>query len=135
MTIKGLWPEDLRKSEEVTVEDILWAQAQDLAVKTGNVLQGTVERGSQGEWVTLDFFILVPALEDYTYHLLKIRHKLPQYPLEMYWLAYADNTQRARVEADSRKEFETRLGQYLSSPKVRKVLRELLTFSKARAQK
>src|SRR4051794_34683483 len=103
MAIKGLWPDDLVESPEETPEDILQVQAADLSQKTGNLIQGQVEKGSAGGWVTLDFLLVVPELNDYTYRLFKVRHKLQPYPLEI----ITDSL--TTVQAGSRGEFVTAL--------------------------
>jgi len=132
MTIKGLWPDNLKPLSSavgVSPEDILVVQAKDLTQKTNKTLQGEIERSSQGEWLTLDFYVLVPALDSYRYHLLKVRHKVPPYPAQIF--VPGMNKDKPWLAKDS-KHFENVLKVVFQSANVRKVLGELIAYAESK---
>jgi hypothetical protein len=124
MGIKGLWPTDLIESTGDTPEDILQVQARDLTEKTRGMIEGRIEKGSQGDWVILDLLLVVPSLDDYAYQLLKIRHKVPAYPLEI--IEGAAKTTPAR----SRQEFEGALARIFASDATRRTIGDLMAYAK-----
>ena len=120
----GLWPTDLIPSSRRTPEQILREQAADLRQKTGGALTGDVEAGSSGDRITLDFFIVAPALEDYHYRLFKVRHAINPYdpPLELIL------SSRQIKPAHSEEEFLTILRQVFESPQTRALVGDLLAY-------
>lgn len=109
MGIKGLWPTDLVESTAETPEDILLVQARDLTEKTRGMIEGRIEKGSHGDWVVIDLLLVLPSLNDYAYQLLKIRHKVPAYPLEI--VEGAAKT----TPVTTRQEFEAALARIFAS--------------------
>jgi hypothetical protein len=135
MTINGLWPNDFKVVQgENTPEDILNVQAQDLGRKTKHLLEGRVERSSQGEWLTLDFYITVPSVDHYSYQLLKVRHKVPPYPVEII-VSGMSKAGPVRMSAKTRKSLEFHLKVIFTSPAIRKVVEELLSYARQAASK
>lgn len=123
----SLWPNDLATVVTVQLlpEDILREQAGALDRVTGGRLRGEVERGSQGEWVTVNFYVVAPRLEDYKYRLFKVRHKVPDpfAPLEI-----IDDSKVVR-RVRSRAEFEKSLSDIFASEATRSIVGQLLTMS------
>jgi hypothetical protein len=124
--VNSLWPEDLTASSDTMPEDILRTQAFDLAEKTGGLLRADVEPGSHGEWITLDFFVIAPRLDDFAYRLFKVRHKIPNCfdPLEI--ILGSKNVHRVK----SRSDFERELATILGSSSTRTLVGELLALSR-----
>jgi hypothetical protein len=125
--IESLWPQDLMPSDRIMPEDILREQARALSEQTNGVLTGSVGVGSQGDWITLSFFIVAPLLDDYSYQLLKVRHKPidPFSPLEI--VIKSSDIRRAT----SREEFEAELAKVFGSDATRSLIGELLSLSKS----
>jgi hypothetical protein len=121
----SLWPTDLAPSSVITPETILRKQGVHLAEQTQGVLRAEIERGSQAEWLTLDFYIIATRLDDYAYRLFKVRHKLPNPfdPLEI--ILTAKDHRRVRSAA----EYEDELGKILGSSETKSLLTEMLSLS------
>ena len=73
---EGLWPADLHGQTAKPVGAVSPAtssnpRSTNLFNKTNGVLTGRVERGSEGDYIALDFFVVVPALEGYAYRLFQ----------------------------------------------------------------
>jgi hypothetical protein len=135
MPIKGLWPDNLKAvmpTNGALPEEVLAVQAQDLSQKTGKILEGQIERKSQGEWLTLDFYAVVPALDNYAYHLLKVRHKMPPYPAQIF--VPGMNGDKPILAKDARL-FENHLRIIFRSPHLRKVLGELMAYAEQKLPK
>jgi hypothetical protein len=123
--IDSLWPKDLKPSKRLMPEDILRKQAKALEEQTDGLLSGSVEVGSQGEWVTLSFFIVAPRLDDFPYRLFKVRHKVadPFKPLEI--IIKSNQIRRA----STREEFEKELSEIFASDATRALIGNLLSLS------
>ena len=84
-TIPDLWPTNALKMNVLTPVAILRTQATRLGQKTGGVLVGdvTVTTG-QNNQVVLGLELIVPALNNYRYRLLSVRHAQDAiYPAEV----------------------------------------------------
>ena len=79
--LESYWPQIQVVKEKAPVT-ILREQGHLLAKATGNNILGVVEsdQGEQGELIH-HFYLLVPSLGDYRYHLFSISHYLPFFPL------------------------------------------------------
>lgn len=80
--IPDLWPE-IEQSREVPPVAILREQAALLGKKTNHLLEGRVGTAvtPEGRFVH-SFYIVAPALDDYTYKLFEIEHGANPYPVE-----------------------------------------------------
>lgn len=126
---QSLWP-SLPRSTTPTPERLLRLQAEELSRQTSGVLQGGVEVGSQGEWVTISFSIVAPRLDGYVYRLFKVRHKLPDpfNPLE--FILGSKDVRRVT----SQERFEDELAKILGSDATKAVLTQLLSLSEENPQ-
>jgi hypothetical protein len=78
--IEDLWP-DLNPIAIVTPASILKTQAAALSQKTRGLLQGEVETWSAEQTIYHQLTLVVPALENYRYSLLRIHHSPTLYPV------------------------------------------------------
>lgn len=84
-----LWGDLPEPDTAVLPSMILQEQASMLAAKTQNVLEGLVQKRKQDNGgVTLDFFIRCPAVDNYTFHVLRLAHDLLKvYPFKLEGIA------------------------------------------------
>jgi hypothetical protein len=79
--IDDLWP-DLSPAAIVTPASILKTQAAVLSRKSNGLLQGEVKTWAKHNEIYHVLMLVVPALENYRYSLLRIHHKVtPVYPV------------------------------------------------------
>lgn len=78
--IEDYWP-DLDPAAVVTPASILKTQAAALSRKSRGLLQAEVETFANGDDVFHRLDIVVPALENYRYSLLRIHHAAMLYPV------------------------------------------------------
>ena len=79
-----LWPELVAPAEISTPVSILRKQAAVLSAKTRYDLQGDVRTDASGDIFVHRFNIVVPALGNYSYELLTVRHDMQLYPATCY---------------------------------------------------
>jgi len=81
--IQDLWPQDLAVRKQRAPVAILRHQATLLGQKTNFLLEGRVHtEGNEGEFAH-KFYIVAPALNDYSHLLFSIRHGITLYPLTL----------------------------------------------------
>jgi hypothetical protein len=73
--IEDLWP-DITPAAIVTPASILKTQATALSRKTNGLLQAEVDSSAFGDNISHRLVLVVPALENYRYSLLRIRQKV-----------------------------------------------------------
>jgi hypothetical protein len=78
--IEDFWPE-LAPALVVTPASILKTQATALSRKTIGLLQGEVRTWANEGNIYHQFVVVVPALENYRYSILRIHHGAPVYPV------------------------------------------------------
>src|ERR1017187_4945968 len=78
---EDLWPSDLGLGTVVTPVSILRTQAKLLGERTQGTLEGEVRTSTQGSDVYHDLNVVVPALGNYKYRLLKVHHAVTLYPV------------------------------------------------------
>jgi hypothetical protein len=124
--INSLWPSNLVASTQRMPEDALREQARALETATGGVLRGLVEPGSHGEWLTFNFYVVAPLLDDYSYRLFKVRHKVPNpfNPLEI----IVDSKDLRKVADEGA--YKSELAVILGSKATRSIIGELLALSR-----
>lgn len=127
MSTDNLWGE--LGTEKITLPlTILKAQAAKLGELTDNVLQGNIDQVPPGDdWefaYVLD--IIAPALNNYTYTVLRIMHDVAGYPATVF--DCVDGFESA-VAIETEDEFVRHLASILSSRHVRGVVNALLTQS------
>lgn len=123
MTTQNLWG-SLKDVEIVrTPKTILKEQAQILSEETQGILVGHVSESEYGGGnfsVTLE--IQVPAINNYTYEVLNVRHNIDVYPAEV-------NATRPFLQqrAEDEGEFIRLVEEILSSNEMRQVVSRLLS--------
>lgn len=129
MATQDLWGE-LSLGENIrTPITILREQAALLGEKTQHVLQGDIRISHYGvRDFEAEFFIIVPALDNYAYRLFSIR-----YPVTMYPLTIIDTAMdlQSRIECPAEEDFVNALRLFLSQAKVKKIISSLIAQSKA----
>ena len=78
---EDLWPSDLGLGTVVTPVSILRTQAKLLGERTQGLLEGEVKTWTQGTNVYHDLNVVVPALDNYKYRLLRVHHPMTLYPV------------------------------------------------------
>src|ERR1017187_5540967 len=92
--IEDLWP-DFNPAAIVTPASILKTQAAALSQKSKGLLQGEVETWTSEENIYHRFNLIVPALENYRYSLLRMHHLGTLYPV------YVDESPLTMAGAES----------------------------------
>ena len=131
---RNLWP-DIESETVLTPVAILREQADLLGQKTKNVVTARVAGGRimpgpslihipPGFAYTLS--LVAPALDNYAYDILRVRHGMQIYPVEV-----SDLVRNTHLQAATEEEFLVALGELLGSPEVKKVIQVLLAQSDA----
>lgn len=130
MITPNLWGE-LPEIEDIRAPiTILKEQAAQLQVMTKNLLRGKVIRRFAGTWFNLELRMLAPAIDNYEYTVLEVRHPIDNYPLTVtagYESGRPDSGRMCSTEG----EFVAALADILGSEKVRTIIKSLLIQSRA----
>jgi len=78
---EDLWPSDLGLETIVTPVSLLRTQANLLGERTRGMLVGEVKTWTTGDTIHHALDVVVPALDDYKYRLLKVHHPAMLYPV------------------------------------------------------
>jgi hypothetical protein len=78
---EDLWPSELGLETVVTPVSILRTQAKLLGERTQGMIEGDVRTWTQGSDVYHDLNVVVPALDNYRYRLLRVHHPVMLYPV------------------------------------------------------
>jgi hypothetical protein len=92
--IEDLWP-DMNTAAIVTPASILKTQASALSQKSKGLLQGEVETWTNQQNIYHRFSLVVPALDNYRYSLLRVHHLPTLYPV------YVDESPLRVIEGES----------------------------------
>jgi hypothetical protein len=111
-----LWGE-IAPSVVRTPASILREQASLLGTKTNHTIEGQVETQISGGTFHHSFNLVVPALDNYSYELFKIRHEVSLYPV---YVGYPD------PDPEDEESFLRWLAQKLSSPETKRIIGNLL---------
>ncbi len=126
---EDLWPDDLGKTKTVPPLAILRKQASAIREKTRFVLSADVETksaiGSKRLYHTL--YLTAPALDNYRYEVVGIRHEEGLYPL---WLTSGDAGIWDK-EIKNEAELVETLKMVFSAEKTRKVVEALIVQSQS----
>jgi hypothetical protein len=128
MEAQNLWG-DLGLEELIrTPVDILKEQANLLSTLTKGILFGDIKinKGTAGE-IYLEMSIVAPAMDNYRFNVLDIKHGLELYPA----IVVQPNSNEKRIECQNEEELTAALGDILGSERVRRVIRSLVAQSKA----
>lgn len=125
MPTESLWGDLPTSSDIKPPVVILREQATILSEATNKVLIGDVSVTKEGPTVTSQLYIQAPALDNYIYIVLYVRHDIMLYPLKVIELATG-----VRYECADESQFRDALKQVLSSPSVHRVVASLIAQSK-----
>lgn len=127
---KNLWGSLPNVEKLRTPHTVLQEQASLLAELTGGLLLGQVHRDQAASSFKLTLRINAPALNNYSYTVLKVSHPIELYPL------HVDNETRASAtkKCNTEEEFEQVLGSILASNEVQRVIAGLLAQIRADAK-
>ena len=119
-----LWGElpDIEKTK--TPLAILKEQSELLSDKTKGLLIGEIKQQQKGEQFIYIMIIIVPTLNNYSYQLLQVTHKIGFYPLRLQELRSKSTT------CSSEEEFKQGLGDIFKSQETQNVISKLLTHVK-----
>lgn len=128
--IPDLWP-DVEQSQVIPPVAILREQAAALGKKTKYLLQGRVDTTiTDGGRFRHRFYVVAPALDEYSYELFWIEHGADQYPVEAPGLpkgVLGHITEKIESERD----LLEYIREVLNSEKTKKVVGSLLAQVKA----
>jgi hypothetical protein len=133
---QNLWP-DVESDTVLTPVAILRQQADLLGQKTKKVVTARVSGGPDdivsgpsplrtrpGFAYTLS--LVAPALDNYAYDILRVRHGMQIYPVQV-----SDLVRNKELEAATERKFLAALGEVLGSPEIKNVIQVLLSQSEA----
>jgi hypothetical protein len=132
MTSNDLWG-NLPDEETFAVPVRLLAdQADLLGQKTGNLLEARVNPISLATTKNLayELEILAPALDNYSITILRVRHPIESYPVQVESMV----DEHTKLEAADEAQFSAILSQILGSNEVRRIIASLIAQSKATAR-
>jgi len=125
MSTESLWG-DLSHLEEVKTPALhLKEQAAILTQSTSGLLVGDVHQEAQGDQISAELDVVVPALGDYRLNVVRVLYPLSIYPLDI-----QDVTNYEWQKCPDEQAFVAQLRAILSSPKIRKTIATLLAQSK-----
>lgn len=131
-----LWPEDIQAVRVKAPVTILREQATLLGRRTKNIVTAEVVRRVSIETLAYSFYIVGPAISNYRWQLLTIRHSGPLYPLTLELAPgvlqeLCDDAAPHGVTAtvSSRNEFLVELRKVFSANKTLRVIRSILALS------
>lgn len=142
-----LWPDDITTHTGLKAPvTILKEQGTLLGRKTSNIVEGMILKSpiDTKDFFEYDFYLVAPALGDYRYQLLRIKHSVDLYPLSIYIggdvfeelsaevkgqaAATAGEYQHA-LKADSEDRFMEILRAIFATQKVRRVIEAIIAQS------
>jgi hypothetical protein len=134
--IPDLWPPEVfatsSPTSPATPLTILRRQGEALGAHTQNFVLGEVETSAGGDGRQFaHFFWLIAPLLQYRKALLKVTHGLQPYPatvVETELTKQADQSYWSR-EAKDEQELQDRLREFFNEPRVKEVLRSVITLS------
>jgi hypothetical protein len=117
-----LWPPDLAPATELPPVAMLREQAAHLATRTQGQIEGLVKTDKAGANLVHTFYLVVPALDNYSYRLLMVGH-----PLQFYPLSVDAEVMGQSFSAENQQQYEQILKAVLSSEQTRRVIGALLS--------
>jgi len=134
-TIPDLWP-DIEQSKVVPPVAILREQAAALGNKTGHLLEGRVitRTDEDGNYIYHTFYVVAPALDNYSYNLFSISHGAEPYPVTVPHPRRMDSGRHPyprSLEINSEKELLDYLREVLNSEKTKRIVGSLLAQVKS----
>ena len=124
--LPDLWPEDIGVSSVVAPLTVLRDQAAKLGPRTQNAVQAVVETTAECNQFVHTFFIVVPSAPTCRYRLLRVKHGLLFYPLEV-----TSDLSLPNFRAGTQEEFLRALGEIFASGPAKKIIHSLIAQSRA----
>ncbi|MCZ7648472.1 MAG: hypothetical protein M5U26_24965 [Planctomycetota bacterium] len=124
------WPANIATSGIATPSLILREQARYLGQKTKNVVEGRVLPTPMGESIVVYFDLVVPALNNYSFRLLRVVHGPLGYPADVHFLdteTKGGPLSGKHFRAGNETSFRKFLKQVLASDETRRILGSLIT--------
>lgn len=121
-----LWPDDFGTSDKKPPIAILREQAEVIGMKTQKRVLGRVSTSQHDKGFSPLFQFVAPYLDNYSYLLFSVIHKLEFYPMTV---RDVENDQNYPCTTES--EFIERLKFIFHSDRVKKVIQSLLSQSEA----
>jgi hypothetical protein len=132
LEIPDLWPTDVTLPDVLSPATLLRYQAGQLRAKTRNLLEAEIETVPGENEVTIEFYVVAPALDRYRYLLFSVRHRPDLvYPATIVAECFRNLPQLEYEwpEADGQQQFTKLVGQVLSSRETRSVIHSLVAKS------
>jgi hypothetical protein len=131
MSSKNLWG-DITSGEPVrTPTTILKEQATALTEMTKGTLVGKVALGGDpGSGFEIALYVITPAINNYRFDVLYVMHGIELYPAYV-MPAWDRFLKKERVQCQDENELADALGRILSSEKVTRSIKSLISQSKA----
>ena len=139
-----LWPNEIEESGPLPPVTILKEQASLLGKKTKNLVEAQVYLINGADFPVDSplfehgFFLIAPVLQNYRYRLFSIEHGVDMYPIEFQVgheikkeISPSWRNQKGEIKASSEEEFQNVLQEVFQSEKTLRVIKALLTQSKA----
>ena len=123
--MSDLWPDDIGDSHLTPPIAILRKQAGFLKEKTKGLVRAEITtRAIDDEQFHNAFALVVPALEDYRYELLQVRHGVAFYPLDV--LPRSGHNLPNYMEIPNEDRFHEALKSLFGAPEVKRVIHSLV---------
>ena len=129
MPSQDMWGDFQVQPLRVPVQ-ILREQAAALGPRTKNLVVAEVTTSTRGHQFRHGLELVVPALDDYRYHLLYLKHNIHMYPLV---LEYDDDGELSATDISSEDELNQALHRALSSEKTKRIINNLIGQASALA--
>lgn len=121
--IPNLWPDQLGKEVIVTPRAVLQRQAQVLAERSGNQIQGEIHSRALGPDFTHSFHLKTPAVDSFQFFVARVRHNINHvYPVRLYLTESDDRG----IECETEEAFIEALRKHLSEARVVQIVESLL---------
>lgn len=129
MPSQDMWGDFQVQSLRVPVQ-LLREQAAALGPRTKNLVVAEVSTSTRRDQFRHGLELVVPALDDYRYHLLSLIHDIHMYPLV---LEYDGDSELSAVEVSSEDDLNRALQKALSSEKTKRIINNLIGQASALA--
>jgi hypothetical protein len=128
----SLWPDDIAAAGDAAVQPvhILREQAAHLGQMTNGLVIGLVNTYPSAENFIHTFSLLCPSLDNYTFKLFDVNHRLDGYPVTIIApidAARSPGPSFREIPCQNEREFADHLREVLASPRVKHVVKALLT--------
>ncbi len=124
--LPDLCPEDIGTPTVIAPVTVLRDQAARLSPRTRNAIQGVVETTSEGSQFIHTMSLLIPGIENCKYRLVRVKHGIMLYPVEV-----STDLSLPNFRCGTQEDFLRALGEIFSSGPSRKIIHSLIAQSRA----